>query len=82
MNKDSAITITGLTLYQKDLLDHMWSIKTEEEFDTWYYQLDDSDRQQADLMQWMLIYAELDRVTDLRPARAAINAIRKQSKSQ
>jgi hypothetical protein len=60
----------------------MWSLKTEEEFDTWYYQLDDSDRQQADLMQWMLIYAELDRVTDLAPARAVINAIRNRSKSQ
>lgn len=82
MNKNSTTTITGLTLYQKDLLDHMWSLKTEKEFDAWYHRLDDSDRQQADLMQWMLIYAQYDHVTDLSRARGIIDQIRNQSKLQ
>jgi hypothetical protein len=82
MNKNSTTTITGLNMYQKDLLDHMWSLKTEKEFDAWYHMLDDYDRQQADLMQWMLIYAHHDRVTDLSQARVVIDQIRNQSKSQ
>lgn len=79
MNKNSTTTITGLTLYQKDLLDHMWSLKTQKEFDAWYDMLDDHDRQQADLMQWMLIYEHYDRVTDLGQARKIIDQIRNQS---
>jgi hypothetical protein len=57
-------------------------LKTQKEFNSWYDMLDDYDRQQADLMQWMLIYAHYDRVTDLSQAREIIDQIRNQSKSQ
>lgn len=70
------LTINGLNDEQTALLDYMWSLTSEDEFDDWYMQLDDITRQQVDLMQLLLIHAYMDnKVDDLSLANTAINKI-------
>jgi hypothetical protein len=69
-------TINGLTYYQKDLLDHMWSIDTVNEFEEWYLALDDYDRKEVDLLKLMLVYDLLDEVDDLAEARTVIAQVK------
>ena len=71
------ITIDGINDEQAILLDLMWSIKTEDEFDLWYTSLDLHTQQQADLMQWLLILAyQDDKVDNLDLANQAINKVK------
>ena len=71
------ITIDGISDEQAILLDHMWSIKTEDEFDLWYASLDLHTQQQADLMQWLLILAyQDDKVDNLELANQAIDKVK------
>lgn len=56
------IQIENLTQDQVDMLDHMWSLDSEEEYLTWYDLLDESDQKQADLLMRMVILAEIDSV--------------------
>lgn len=35
--------IDGLTHYQFEMLEHMWSLKTKQEYDDWISLLDDED---------------------------------------
>jgi hypothetical protein len=71
------ITIDGINDEQAILLDHMWSLKTEDEFDLWYTSLDLHTQQQADLMQWLLILAyQDDKVDNLDLANQAINKVK------
>jgi hypothetical protein len=71
------ITIDGINDEQAILLDLMWSIKTEDEFDLWYSSLDLHTQQQADLMQWLLILAyQDDKVDNLDLANQAIDKVK------
>ncbi len=71
------ITIDGINDEQAILLDHMWSLKTEDEFDLWYSSLDLHTQQQADLMQWLLILAyQDDKVDNLDLANQAIDKVK------
>ena len=71
------ITIDGISDEQAILLDHMWSLKTEDEFDLWYASLDLHTQQQADLMQWLLILAyQDDKVDNLDLANQAIDKVK------
>jgi len=54
------ITIDNLTEYQVEMLDHMWSLDSMEEYEEWYNLLDDEDQQLADSLQQMIILAEMD----------------------
>jgi uncharacterized protein YukE len=54
------IQINNLTEYQVEMLDHMWSLDSVEEFEEWYNLLDDEDQQLADSLQQMIILAEMD----------------------
>jgi uncharacterized protein YukE len=54
------IQIENLTEYQVEMLDHMWSLDSSEEFEEWYNLLDDEDQQLADSLQQMIILAEMD----------------------
>lgn len=54
------IEINGLTQYQVDMLDHMWSLESEEEYLTWYNLLDEKDQEMADLLMHMVILATID----------------------
>lgn len=57
---DKDIHIDGLTGYQVQMLDHMWSLDSEMEYLEWYNLLDDEDQNTADLLQRMIILAALD----------------------
>ena len=71
------ITIDGINDEQAILLDLMWSIKTEDEFESWYSSLDLHTQQQADLMQWLLILAyQDDKVDNLDLANQAIDKVK------
>lgn len=54
------IQINNLTEYQVEMLDHMWSLDSVEEYEEWYNLLDDEDQQLADSLQQMIILAEMD----------------------
>lgn len=49
------ITINGLTKYQVEMLDHMWSLDSEEDYLTWYNLLDEEDQKMADTLMRMLV---------------------------
>jgi len=54
------IKIENLTEYQVEMLDHMWSLDSIEEYEEWYNLLDDEDQQLADSLLQMIILAEMD----------------------
>lgn len=54
------ITIDNLTEYQVEMLDHMWSLDSLEEYEDWYNLLDEEDQRLADSLQQMIILAEVD----------------------
>ena len=58
------IKINNLTEYQVEMLDHMWSLETIEEYEEWYNLLDDADQQLAESLQQMIILAEMDNLMD------------------
>lgn len=60
MNPDD-IRIEKLTDYQVEMLDHMWSMDSEEEFNDWYNLLDAEDQAQADLLVRMIIIETTER---------------------
>lgn len=54
------IQINNLTEYQVEMLDHMWSLDSVEEYEEWYNLLDEEDQQLAESLQQMIILAEMD----------------------
>lgn len=54
------ISIDNLTEYQVEMLDHMWSLDTYEEYQEWIELLDDEDRILAESLSQMVILAEMD----------------------
>ena len=58
------IQIENLTPYQVEMLDIMWSLETQEEYETWYDLLDDDDQKLADTLQRMVILASFDEMVD------------------
>jgi hypothetical protein len=54
------INIENLTEYQVEMLDHMWSLDSLEEYEEWYNLLDEEDQLLADSLQQMIILAEMD----------------------
>jgi hypothetical protein len=49
------ITITGLTIRQKRMLNIMWNLDTEEDYFEWYDSLDANLQAEADLLQRLVI---------------------------
>jgi len=60
MDKDR-IEISHLTPYQVEMLDHMWSLDTEQEYLEWYNLLDEEDQRQADTLTRMVIIEMIER---------------------
>lgn len=58
------IQIHNLTEYQVEMLDHMWSLETIEEYEEWYDLLDEEDQILAESLQEMIILAEMDNLMD------------------
>jgi hypothetical protein len=56
----SEITIHGVTKRQKRMLNIMWNLETEEDYFEWYNSLDTELQQEAELLQRLIIMAELD----------------------
>ena len=54
------IQIKNLTEYQVEMLDHMWSLDSFEEYEEWYNLLDDEDQRLADNLQQMIIMEEME----------------------
>ena len=54
------IQIHNLTEYQVEMLDHMWSLDSFEEYEEWYNLLDEEDQILAESLQEMIILAEMD----------------------
>jgi hypothetical protein len=69
------IQIEHLTEYQVEMLDHMWSLDSLEEYEEWYDLLDEEDQQLADTLQQMIILAEMDNV--MGNCNAAKEALKK-----
>jgi hypothetical protein len=67
------IQIENLTEYQVEMLDHMWSLDSMEEYEEWYNLLDDEDQKLADSLQQMIILAEMDNLMgDLKDANEVL----------
>ena len=54
------ITIQGVTKRQKRMLNIMWNLDSEEDYFEWYNSLDEELQQEAELLQRLVIMAELD----------------------
>jgi hypothetical protein len=67
------INIENLTEYQVEMLDHMWSLDSSEEYEEWYNLLDEEDQLLADSLQQMIILAEMDDLMgDCKDAKEAL----------
>jgi hypothetical protein len=56
----SDITIHGVSKRQKRMLNIMWNLDSEEDYFEWYNSLDEVLQKEAELLQRMIIMAELD----------------------
>lgn len=64
------ITIHGVTKRQKRMLNIMWNLDSEEDYFEWYNSLDEDLQQEAELLQRMIIMAEIDnQVNDTTDAK-------------
>ena len=68
------IHIDNLTQTQVDMLDHMWSLDTEQDYLDWYETLDAEDQHCADVLQRLVILETLESavVSDCSQARAVL----------
>ena len=56
----SEITINGVSKRQKRMLNIMWNLDSEEDYFEWYNSLDEHLQKEAELLQRLIIMAELD----------------------
>jgi uncharacterized protein YukE len=54
------ITINGVSKRQKRMLNIMWNLDSEEDYFEWYNSLDENLQKEAELLQRLVIMAELD----------------------
>ena len=71
------IEINGLTQYQCDMLDHMWSLDSEQEYLEWYNLLDEKDQEMADVLMRMIILAEIDNSQEVEDVTQAQELLKK-----
>lgn len=71
------IQIDNLTPYQVEMLDHMWSLQTMEEFFQWYDLLDEEDQKLADSLQTMVILATMEKIIDATEYKDAKQVLKK-----
>jgi uncharacterized protein YukE len=56
----SEIKIHGVSKRQKRMLNIMWNLDSEEDYFEWYNSLDENLQKEAELLQRLIIMAELD----------------------
>ena len=71
------IQIENLTQDQVDMLDHMWSLDSEEEYFEWYDALSVSDQKMADVLQRMILLAEADNLVEQTGYKDAASYLKK-----
>lgn len=54
------VKIDGVTQSQRQMLDKMWSLDTQQEFDAWFSTLSPADKRQAMALEELLIVALID----------------------
>lgn len=63
------ISITGLTADQVEMLDFMWQLDSEQDFDNWFDCLDHADQQQAMVLRELILMENMEsRVGYFKPA--------------
>ena len=71
-----SITIQGVTKRQKRMLNIMWNLESEDDYFEWYHSLDEELQREAELLQRLVIMAELDNeVRDTTEAKKLIQGI-------
>jgi uncharacterized protein YukE len=69
------VTITGVSKRQKRMLNIMWNLDSEEDYFEWYNSLDEELQKEAELLQRLIIMAELD--NEVRDTSAAKELLKK-----
>lgn len=64
---DKEIHIDSLTQYQVEMLDHMWSLDSQDDFFDWYRLLDKEDQTLADLLIRMIVIETVEQEAIARP---------------
>ena len=73
MEPEREIQINGLTEYQVEMLDIMWSIDGEAEFHEWYNNLDREDQITADnLMRLVIMELHEEDLGDITEAQSVL----------
>ena len=54
------INIENLTEYQVEMLDIMWSLSSQSDFESWYELLDKEDQNMADVLVRMIVIETLE----------------------
>jgi hypothetical protein len=57
---DREINIENLTEYQVEMLDIMWGMESQSEFESWYELLDKEDQVMADLLVRMIVIESVE----------------------
>lgn len=65
------ITLTNLTPEQVDMLDILWSLEDESEFEAWHETLDDEESRMCETLMTLVVLEAWDEeiTEDLGPAR-------------
>mgnify|MGYP003348287249 CR=1 FL=1 len=71
------IQINNLSPYEVEMLDHMWSLETEQEFFQWYDLLDEEDQKIADYLQQMIILAHAEETIEETQYKEAKQVLKK-----
>jgi uncharacterized protein YukE len=69
------VTINGVSKRQKRMLNIMWNLDSEEDYFEWYNSLDENLQKEAELLQRLIIMAELD--NEVRDTSAAKELLKK-----
>ena len=59
----SEVKIYSVSKRQKRMLNIMWNLDSEEDYFEWYNSLDENLQKEAELLQRLIIMAELDNTT-------------------
>lgn len=71
------IQINNLSPYEVEMLDHMWSLETEQDFFQWYDLLDEEDQKIADYLQQMIILAHAEETIEETQYKEAKQVLKK-----
>jgi hypothetical protein len=71
------IQINNLTPDQVEMLDHMWSLETWEDYENWYSLLDEEDQMMADGLQRLIVMEAMEDLVEETKYKDAKEALKK-----